>query len=75
MSDTGETKLLAVRDQHEAWLMNQSGVTGTSIGLGSGGQPVLRIFTHGITEPTRREVAKKLPGVPLAWEEGEVVPQ
>ena len=54
MSDTGETKLLAVRDQHEAWLMNQSGVTGTSIGLGSGGQPVLRIFTHGITEPTRR---------------------
>ncbi len=68
-----QDELLALRDHHEAWLMKQTGVTGTGIGLGPGGNVVLRIFTSGIQEPTRNAIAVKLQGIPLAWEEGEVV--
>ena len=69
-----EAELVALRDRHESWLMEQKGVTGTSVGLDAGGKIVLRVFTHGITEPTRRAIAERLQGVPLAWEEGEIIP-
>ena len=54
-------------------LMAQAGVIGTGIGLNPGGQVVLRIFTKGIKQATRQTIATKLAGVPVAWEEGEVV--
>lgn len=68
-----EDELLKIRDRHEGWLMEQPGVTGTGIGLGSSGQIVLRIYTHGIAEPTRQAITNKLAGLPVSWEEGEVV--
>jgi hypothetical protein len=70
-----QEQLLALRDRHEPWLMAQPGVIGTGIGLDSGGRVVLRIFTHGATPVTRRTIANRLGGVPLGWEEGDVVPQ
>lgn len=66
-------ELFALRDRHESWLMSQEGVTGTGIGLGRSGEPVLRIFTAGISPATQKVIVQKLAGVPLAWEEGEVV--
>lgn len=73
MKKFSERELAALRDRHESWLMSQQGVTGTSIGLDAGGDLVLRIFTVGATPATRSNVAARLPGVPLAWEEGEIV--
>ena len=74
MKTYSQDELLTLRDRHEAWLMAQDGVTGTGIGLDRGGDVVLRIFTTGISDATRRTIATKLTGVPIAWEEGEVVP-
>ena len=68
-----EDELRALRDRHEAWLMAQAGVIGTGIGLNPGGQVVLRIFTKGMQQATRQTIATRLAGVPVAWEEGEVV--
>ncbi len=68
-----EDALLALRDRHEAWLTAQAGVIGTGVGLDPSGQVVLRIFTKGIKQATRQAIAARLVGVPVAWEEGEVV--
>jgi hypothetical protein len=54
--------------------MSQPGVTGTSVGL-KGNQIVLRVFTHGIQPPIRKLISSQLSGVPLDWEEGEIVAQ
>jgi|GEM_PF-4625332 len=55
--------------------MAQPGVTGTGVGLGTKGELVLRIYTTGILQTTRDEINKKLAGVPVDWEEGDIVPQ
>jgi hypothetical protein len=68
----GEDQLQDVRDRNENWIMSQPGVTGTGIGLNRG-QVVLKIFSHGAPAETRQAVAKRLVGVPIAWEDGDVI--
>lgn len=73
MKTYSQAEILEARDRHEGWLMAQPGVTGTGVGLGSGGQIVLRIYTHGMAEPTRQAIMKRLTDIPVSWEEGEIV--
>lgn len=70
MKDYSDEELIAVQSRHGDWLAAQPGVTGTSVGLGHGGQPVLRVFTSGISAATRQAIQQRLAGVPVDWEEG-----
>lgn len=73
MKSYTDDELIALRDRYEQWLMAQRGVIGTGVGVGAGGNLVLRIFTSGVTTQTRRVITQKLPDIPIAWEEGEVI--
>lgn len=68
-----EDRLMAVRDQWEAWLNQQRGLTGTGIGLDRGGNVCLKIFTNHMSPETRSLIAGRLAGVPLDFDEtGEI---
>ena len=74
MASYTEERLLAEQRKNEAWLMSQPGVTGTGVGLTADGKVALRIFTHGMTKQGRVAIAARLGDLPIAWEEGEIVP-
>ena len=68
-----EQDVAALRDQHDAWLMSQPGVLGTSVGLGRDGNVCLRIFTKQVPEATRRAIRARMPDVPIDFDEGEEI--
>ena len=70
-----EEELVSLRNHNEDWLMAQPGVIGTSIGLDANRKLVLRIFTKGIGQTTRQSITNRLVDIPIAWEEGDIVPQ
>jgi hypothetical protein len=64
-----ESSLSAVRDQHESWLMQQTGVSGVGIGANRQGHVCLKILTHSLSAPERNRIRNRLGDVPLEFEE------
>jgi|HubBroStandDraft_6_1064221.scaffolds.fasta_scaffold311510_1 hypothetical protein len=64
-----ETKLLAARAKHEAWLSRQNGFAGSGLGVGRNGQVCLKIYTNKMPEETRQNVGAVLASVPFEFEE------
>jgi len=64
-----EENLMDVRDQNESWLNAQPGLSGTGIGLDAGGRVCLKIFTSHMPPATRNQIAARLGGVPVDFEE------
>lgn len=70
-------QIFAARNQHEDWLMSLPGVTGTSVGIDMKTDEVsLVIYNDGKTsQEIRRQVSEKLDGIPIAWEDGDILAQ
>jgi hypothetical protein len=64
-----ETQLAAARDQHEVWLNQQEGITGTGIGMDRGGQICIKIYTNRMSAATKSAVLARLQGLPVEFEE------
>ena len=64
-----ETKLLAARATHEAWLSRQTGFAGSGLGVGQNGQVCLKIYTNKMPEETKKNVSTVLSRVPFEFEE------
>lgn len=64
-----EDQLLATRDQHEAWLNQQPGISGTGVGLNSGGQVCIKIFTNHMPPDIKTAISQRLGTVPIDFEE------
>ncbi|HEY8505312.1 MAG TPA: hypothetical protein VIL46_12070 [Gemmataceae bacterium] len=68
MSVTMDKVEAAVR-QHGEWLMNQRGVRGFDAGLGSTGEPALRVYSDDTPEEVRRSIRNRVK-VPVEFIEG-----
>lgn len=64
-----ESKLAAVRDQHDDWLMQQPSVMGSSIGYDKKGRLCVKILTDQADAKLRNEIEKRMSGVPIDFEE------
>jgi hypothetical protein len=64
-----EAQAAAERDKHESWLAQQEGVTGTGIGLDSGGQPCIKVYTNRMPAATKNSILARLKGIPVDFEE------
>jgi hypothetical protein len=65
--------LVAAKNQHRNWLFQQQGVQGTAIGQDSTGRPCIKIMTSNASEDTKRQIAARLRGFPVTFEEtGEI---
>lgn len=62
-------QLIAVRDQHEDWLIQQAGVTGTAIGEDADGRLSIKILTNQVRASERERIRAKLGGTPVCFEE------
>jgi hypothetical protein len=73
MTSHDENHVLAVRDQHEAWLDQQPGVTGTGVGIDAGGAWCIKVYTNHMPAATREAIRQRLQDVPVEFEEtGEI---
>jgi len=73
MKTLTEDELIELQSRLDPWLSTQPGVTGTSVALGKGGHPVLRIYTHQISQETRQAIQKRLPAGVVDWDEGDEI--
>ncbi len=64
-----EAQVAAEKDKHGSWLAQQEGVTGTGIGLDSGGQPSIKVYTNRMPAATKEAILAKLRGIPVDFEE------
>ncbi|PHR86472.1 MAG: hypothetical protein COA78_37920 [Blastopirellula sp.] len=64
-----EAQLMQQRDLHEAWLNEQAGITGTGIGIDSGGNICIKIFTNQMSNDTKERITSKLDGLVIDFEE------
>lgn len=53
---------------HESWLMSTPGVEGVGIGVDSGGEKCLKIYTTQKNEDLERKISRKLGAVPVDFE-------
>jgi hypothetical protein len=73
MKSFTQEDLLAIHNQHEAWLRAQPGVVGTGVGMDKGGNICLKIFTNQVAPATRNAIYERLSDIPVAVEEtGEI---
>jgi hypothetical protein len=64
-----ENTLLAERDKHQEWLNQQAGIAGTGIGVDSGGQLAIKIFTNHMSKETKQAIESRLASLPVDFEE------
>ena len=64
-----EESLGTIRDQHEEWLMQQSFIHGTGIGLDRQGRLCLKIYVEAAGAADREQVRQQLKDVPLQFDE------
>ena len=69
--------LLALRDSQKDWLRAQPGVVRTSIALGRGGDPVIKIYhSKDMNDQVRRAIVARFAGAPVEfdeWDQNEVI--
>ncbi len=64
-----EDQLLAARDKHETWLNQQPGVSATGIGMNSGGQTCVKIFTNHMPPDVKTAISQRFGSTPVDFEE------
>ena len=67
------TKLLALRDRIEAWLLKQPGVYGTAVGKDHDGRLSLKIFVeiNAMIEKEMIKIAERIGDAPISFVETE----
>jgi hypothetical protein len=71
MEPFDQDRLLTLLDQNRATIHSQPGVARTSVSLGRGGSPVIKVlYDRGaFTDEGRRAITAAMPAAPIEFEE------
>jgi hypothetical protein len=71
MKQFDQDRLLTLLNQNREQIHSQAGVARTSISLGRGGSPVIKVLYNGeeLTDQARKAISSMMPGAPIEFEE------